>query len=113
VEAVIEKAGNVTIVELPYEKIDASCKQEFQTDIAEALADPDGKIVFDMHRVQFVDSVGIGAIVSCLKQLSGSGGELKLCAVSKPVRSLFELVRLHRLLDILNTREEAIRAFEE
>ena len=111
-EALVEKIGDVTIIELPYEKIDASCKQEFQNDVASALTEPGAKVVLDMRRVQFVDSVGIGAIVSCLKELSGSGGDLKLCAVAKPVRSLFELVRLHRLLDILNTKDEAIRAFQ-
>jgi anti-sigma B factor antagonist len=65
-----------------------------------------------MQHVQFVDSAGIGAIISCLKTLSANGGDLKLCNVAKPVRGLFELVRLHRLLDILNTKEEAVRAFQ-
>ena len=111
-EAVIEKIADVTIIELPYEKIDASCKQEFQSDVAAVLAEPGAKVVFDMRRVQFVDSAGIGAIVSCLRELSVSAGDLKLCNVVRPVRSLFELVRLHRLLDILNTKEEALRAFQ-
>lgn len=102
----------MTIIELPCEKIDASSKQEFQSDVRPVLAEPGAKVVFDMQRVQFVDSAGIGAIVSCLRELSASGGDLKLCDLAKPVRSLFELVRLHRLLDILNTKEEALRAFQ-
>ncbi len=110
-ELVIEKMGNVTIVELPYEKIDASCKKEFQSDVGPVLAESQAKVVFDMRRVQFVDSAGIGAIICCLRELSAEGGDLKLCHVAKPVRGLFELVRLHRLLDILNTPEEAVRAF--
>lgn len=97
---------------MPYEKIDVGSKSDFQADVAEVLAEPGVNVVFDMRRVQFVDSAGIGAIVSCLKQLSVFGGDLKLCEVAKPVRGLFELVRLHRLLDILNTREEALRAFQ-
>lgn len=111
-EAVIEKIGNVTIVDLPYEKIDVTSKQEFQADVAAAFTEPGAKVVFDMQSVQFVDSAGIGAIVCCLRQLTASGGDLKLCNVVKPVRSLFELVRLHRLLDIFNTKEEALRAFQ-
>ncbi len=102
----------MTIIELPYEKIDASSKQEFQSDVSAALAEPGAKVLFDMQRVQFVDSAGIGAIVSCLRKLSASDGDLKLCDVAKPVRSLFALVRLHRLIDILNTKEEALRAFQ-
>ena len=112
-EAVIEKIGDVTIIELPYEKIDVGSKPDFQADVAEVLSEPGAKVVLDMQRVQFVDSAGIGAIVSCLRQLSGSGGDLKLCEVAKPVRALFELVRLHRLLDILNTKEEALQSFQD
>jgi len=36
---------------------------------------------------------------------------LKLCGMSKPVRAVFELVRMHRVFDIVATREEAVRAF--
>ena len=111
-EAVIDKCGDVSILEIPYEKIDASCKREFKSDVAPLLSEPKAKVVLDMRHVQFVDSSGIGVIISCLKQLSAEGGDLKLCGVAKPVRGLFELVRLHRLLDIFNTREEAVRAFQ-
>ena len=110
-EAVIEKCGSVTIVELPREKIDASNKDEFKSDMAAVMAEPNANVILDMHRVEFVDSAGIGAIISCLKRLRANDGDLKLCGVVKPVRALFELVRLHRLLDILNTKEEALRAF--
>ena len=38
-------------------------------------------------------------------------GDLKLCGMSKQVRALFELVRMHRIFDIYGTREEAVHAF--
>ena len=41
---------------------------------------------------------------------AGSRGDLKLCALTKPVRTVFELVRMHRLFEIFSTREDAIRA---
>jgi anti-sigma B factor antagonist len=47
-----------------------------------------------------------------LKVVHASGGELKLCAMSKSLRALFELVRMHRVFDIYNSREEATRAFQ-
>ena len=39
------------------------------------------------------------------------GGDLKLCAMSKQVRAVFELVRMHRIFEIYPTKEEAVRAF--
>jgi anti-sigma B factor antagonist len=66
-----------------------------------------------MSELKFVDSSGLGAILSCLRQQNASGGELKLCGMLKPVRALFELVRMHRIFDMYNTREEAIMAFRQ
>jgi anti-sigma B factor antagonist len=43
--------------------------------------------------------------------VAAAGGDLKLCQVSRPVRGVFELIRLHRICEIVGTREEALKAF--
>jgi anti-sigma B factor antagonist len=91
------------------EYLDASNTPEFKYQM-EAVVEPHAKVVLDLSQVLFVDSVGCGGILSCLRKLNTVGGELKLCGITKPVRMLFELIRLHLVLDIFNTREEAIRA---
>ena len=63
-------------------------------------------------QVTFVDSAGLGAILSLFRKLNAQGGELKLCSVAGPVRLLFQLVRFHRVFDIFNTRDEAIKAYQ-
>jgi anti-sigma B factor antagonist len=93
------------------EFLDASNTKAFKTDVAAALSGQ-SKVIMDLHKVTFLDSSGCGAILSILKQLNAAGGDLKLCAVTKPVRAMFELVRMHRILDICNTREEAVKAFQ-
>ena len=75
-----------------------------------ALIAPGTKLIFDLSSLKFVDSSGLGALLSCLRQLNSSGGVLKLYAMVKPVRALFELVRMHRVFEIFNTQEEAIRS---
>src|SRR5262247_3272165 len=96
-----EQVGNVAIVVLLGE-LDASTVPKFKGDIAPVLA-ANSKVVFDVDQLRFVDSAGLGAILSCLRQLNASGGDLKLCGLSKPVRALFELVRMHRIFDIYST----------
>jgi anti-sigma B factor antagonist len=66
------------------------------------------RVVLDMSGVQFVDSAGLGAILSCLRQLNAKGGDMKVFGLSKAVRSLFELVRMHKVVEIFNNREEAL-----
>ena len=110
-EIAVEKAGDVAVVEIPVEELDASNAAELKRDIGPVL-EANKKVVLDLSRLRFVDSSGLGAMLSCLRQLTGSGGDLRLSGMSKPVRALFELVRMHRIFDIYATKEEAIRAFQ-
>jgi anti-sigma B factor antagonist len=110
-EIAVEKTGDVAVVEIPVEELDASNAAELKRDIGPVL-DANKKVVLDLSRLRFVDSSGLGAMLSCLRQLTGRGGDLRLAGMSKPVRALFELVRMHRIFDIYGTKEEAIRAFQ-
>jgi anti-sigma B factor antagonist len=107
----VEKAGDVTVVTLNLEQFDASNAEAFRREVAPVLKDS-RKVVLDLSPVQFVDSRACGAILSCLKQLTENQGDLKLCNVSKFVRTVFELIRLHRICEIFQTREQAVRAFQ-
>jgi anti-sigma B factor antagonist len=106
----IEKVGEVAVVTLEAEYLDASVAEEFKRDMG-PLLEANPKVVFDMEPLQFVDSAGLGAILSCLRRLSAAGGDLKLCALSKPVRAVFEISRMHRIFDIFPAKEEAVQAF--
>jgi anti-sigma B factor antagonist len=64
-----------------------------------------------MSDVHFVDSSGLGAILSLSKRAAEAGGDVKLCEMTKPVRTLFELVRMHRILEIYSSVEEAMESF--
>ena len=99
------------VVVIPEGKyLDASHAQTFKRNM-KSILENHTKIVCDMSQLEFVDSAGLGALVSCLRQLKATGGDLKLCHLGKPVRALFELVRMHRIFDIFNSREDAILAF--
>lgn len=111
-EVTLEKIENGAVIVLPGESLDASNAKEFKRDIMLAL-EGQSRVIFDMRSLKFVDSSGLGAILSCLRQLNARGGDLLLCGMLKPVRALFELVRMHRIFDIYNTKEEAIAAFRQ
>ena len=110
-ELMCEHIGSVTIVILTGTQLDASTAGEFKSSIAPILAES-SQIIFDLHHIEFIDSSGLGAFLSCLRQVQARGGDLKLCGVAKPVRALFELVRMHKIFQIFADREEAVRAFQ-
>lgn len=111
-EIAVEKVNDVAVLVPRTEFLDASNYQDFKRDIEPALM-ANRKVLLDISQLRFVDSSGLGAILSCLRKLAGAGGDLKLyCDKCKPVRMFFELVRMNRIIDIYNTREEAMTAFQ-
>jgi anti-sigma B factor antagonist len=101
----------VAVAVIPVDELDAGNSGDLKRDIAPIL-ESNAKVVIDLSRLRFVDSSGLGAMLSCLRQLTAKGGDLKLCGMSKQVRAAFELVRMHRIFDIFGTRDEAVRAFQ-
>ena len=106
----VDTTGDVAIVRVPVEELDASNVGEFKRDMAPVL-EATTKLVFDLHRLRFMDSSGLGAFLSCLRRVNARGGDVKLCDMSPQVQAVFELARLHRIFDIYSTPEEAVRAF--
>jgi anti-sigma B factor antagonist len=108
----VERVDDVDIVMLCGQELDASNVTQFKNDIAPVL-EVSAKLVLDMSQVQFIDSSGLGSLLSCLRQVRTRDGDLKLCGILKPVQAVFDLVRMHKIFDIYGTREEAVRAFEQ
>ena len=106
----VETLDKVAVVKIHAEQLDASNSDDFKREIAPTLS-ANSRMVLDLSQLQFVDSSGCGAILSCLKALTSSGGDLKLSGVTRPVRNVFELIRLHRICELFDTREAAVKAF--
>ena len=101
---------DVLVIELREDNLDASNVREFR-DAVQSLIQDRSKVVLDMAGVNFVDSSGLGALISCLRQLNGRRGDFRLCEMSRTVRALFELMRMHRVFNIHETRADAVRSF--
>jgi len=101
---------DVLVIELREDNLDASNVREFR-DAVQSLIQDRSKVVLDMAGVNFVDSSGLGALISCLRQLNGKRGDFRLCEMSRTVRALFELMRMHRVFNIHETRADAVRSF--
>jgi len=91
------------------EFLDANTSREFKDELPTALGESN-KVVLDLEHVQFMDSAGCGAVLTLFKTLRASGGDLKICCVTNPIRALFDLVRMQRIIEVFRTREEASAA---
>ncbi len=104
--------GDVVLVTPDFETLDADNAKEFRERFAEVTGDH-RKVALDLTALRFIDSSGLGAILSCLRELNQHGGDLRLFNMSRPVRSMFELVRMHRVVEIYNTREDVLNSYNE
>jgi anti-sigma B factor antagonist len=101
---------DVLVLELREDNLDASNVRAFR-EAAQALMRERTRIVLDLAGVKFIDSSGLGALISCLRQANGRKGDFRLCEMSRNVRALFELMRMHRVFSIHETRADAVASF--
>lgn len=106
-----EHHGAVVVLSPDVDHLDSSNYTAVREEVEAATADRT-RVVLDMGRVRFVDSAGLGAILSIMRRLGERGGTLKIAAVTPSVEQLFDLVRLKRIIDIYPTSEDAVGAFQ-
>lgn len=69
------------------------------------------QVVMDLGNVGFIDSQGLGALISCLKVLRQGNGNLALTNVSQPVEAVLRITRLIRVFDVFPSVDHAVAAF--
>lgn len=90
-----------------------------QSAVAELLEQQSGKesdtplILLDLKHLDFIDSNFLGALVKCLKLTLKEGGELGLCNLQPPVKSMFELTRLYNIFKIYENEAEGLRNLKQ
>src|ERR1700757_1241244 len=92
----------------PSGRLDVAGAPALKDAIGEAVRNGSSKVVIDMEAVSFVDSTGLGSVISALKQLRNSQGELRLAAPNQQVRVVLELTTLDRVFPYYPTVEEAL-----
>ena len=86
-------------------------RQELKDLVQSALDRGERRILIDFSRTGYIDSSGLGALVSISKRIREAGGELRLSGLNDDLRSLFELTKLDTLFNIADTREAALTGF--
>lgn len=99
--------GNTLIVEPALARLDVQSVPAFK-EMSADLVQPGGNMVIDLHAVKFVDSTGLGALLSLLRRAKEVDGQLALARASEQTMAMFRLVRMTRIFDIYSTVDEAL-----
>jgi len=106
---IVDSRGDVAMVHVAVDRLDAAASPAFKQAVASQVDADTAKLVLDMRAVEFVDSTGLGAIVSLMKRLPPDG-VLVIAAPRHPVRRLLQITGLDRLFRQFDTTEEALAA---
>ncbi len=79
--------------------------------IRELLNKGTRKILLNLGDVSYIDSSGIGELVSAYTTVRNQGGELKLLNLTKKVHDLLQITKLYTVFDIKDDEANAIKAF--
>ncbi|SNS33663.1 anti-sigma B factor antagonist [Noviherbaspirillum humi] len=104
----LSKEGEVAVARLQMKRLDAANALAFKEAMVERIQAGEQRLVLDMEGVDFVDSSGLGALVSVLKALGGKGAVV-ICNVRGNVQNLFKLTRMDKVFAILPSRDEAVQ----
>ncbi len=87
--------------------IDASVSTEFKSKFVDLINNGNNQFVLDFSGVDFVDSSGLGALISILKTLTMNNGKIVLCCVNASIKSLFTITRMDKVFSICDTQTTA------
>lgn len=107
----IEKKNEIIIIYVKEERLDAHNSGDLKVEMQRLFEEGNMSILVDLHDVRFIDSSGLGALVSGFKNAISHHGNLKLSTLQAQVKSMFELTRLHRVFEIYSSTSEALDNF--
>jgi len=98
IDAEIDGATLKIFVKVP--RLDASTVREFKRECQKIWISKINDVRVDLSQVTFLDSSGVGALLSLYKLLPTSNPSFKLLRVQPAVQAMIELLRLHRIFDV-------------
>jgi anti-sigma B factor antagonist len=106
----IKDASGVAVVQVEGQLVVGN-RQELKDLVQAALDRGERRLLIDFSRTGYIDSSGLGALVSMSKKIREAGGELRLSGLNEDLRSLFELTKLDTLFAIAETPKQALASF--
>ncbi len=101
--------GDTLVVKLLETRLDAHVAVSFKDKMAEYIDAGHTNIILNLGATEFIDSSGLGSIVSALKR-QGAKGSFILCELQDTTMSMFKLTRMDKVFSIHDTEQAALDA---
>ena len=106
----VSKHGDVVVIEVDGQLIVGN-RQELKQRVLDEAEAGARKVLIDFAKAGYIDSSGLGVLVSLAKRMRELGGDLRLANLNDDLQTLFELTKLDSLFQISDSRERALESF--
>lgn len=111
VKASTRQAGSVAIVDLSGQIKPGEGTSTLRDTVKDLLGKGQKKILLNLGDVNYIDSIGVGELVSAFTSVRNQGGELKLLHLTKKVHDVLQITKLYTIFDVRDDEAGAIAAF--
>jgi anti-sigma B factor antagonist len=110
-KAAIREVGDVTVIDMDGRITLGEGSALLRDLIRQSLSKGRKKIVMNMAGIVYIDSTGLGELVSGYRLVKSEGGELKLLSLNKKVTDLLQITKLYTVFDIHSQEAQAVASF--
>lgn len=103
--------GKVLIFDIKGD-LDAKSASNLKDRINEKITDGKSHILINLSDVPYMDSAGLGVLVSGLKNANRLSGDLRIWGLQEEVKSIFELTRLNKVFQIFDDEGAAVASYQ-
>jgi anti-sigma B factor antagonist len=104
-------AGNVTILDLDGRITIGEGSVQLREAVRRLLEQGHKNLLIDLGKVDYVDSSGIGELVSCYTTTKNQAGQLKLLNLTKKIKDLLSITKLLTVFETFEDEGEALKSF--
>ena len=106
------QSGSVTVLDLSGKVTLGEDSTLLKDKLQSLLHQGKKNVIFNLEQVSYVDSAGLGALVSAYTTVTREGGSLKLVNVTKRLQDLLSITKLLTVFETFDSEDEALRSFK-
>ena len=111
VKLTTRQVGDVTVIDATGRITLGEGASTFRDMIRDLATKGDKKLLVNLSDVSYIDSSGIGEMVSGFTTVTNHGGQLKLLGLSKRVKDLLQITKLYTVFEVFEDEASAVRSF--
>ncbi len=111
VKLTTRKVGDVTVIDAVGRITLGEGSSSFRDTIRNLVANGEKKLLLNLGGVTYIDSSGIGELVSGYTTLTNQGGQLKLLNLTKRIQDLLQITKLYTVFEVFDDEAAGVRSF--